>query len=112
MGAFSLDNAALMEPRQARAEELHTFHAPAYVEAVAAISRGERLDEAALFNFAVGGMGDNPVYAGMYEAALWTTGASLKAAEELLERTLLDGRQLLRRAAPRDARQRLGLLHL
>ena len=84
MGAFALDNAALMEPRQARAEELHAFHAPAYVEAVAAISRGDRLHEAALFNFAAGGMGDNPVYSGMYEAALWTTGASLTAAEELL----------------------------
>ena len=28
LGAFSLDNAALTEPRQARAEELHSFHAP------------------------------------------------------------------------------------
>ena len=84
LGAFSLDNAALMEPRQARAEELHTFHSPAYVDAVAALSHGERLEEASLFNFAAGGVGDNPVYSGMYDAALWTTGASLTAAEELL----------------------------
>ncbi len=84
MGAFALDGSALMEPRQARADELHVFHTPAYVDAVAAISRGDRLAEAALYNFAVGGMGDNPVYAGMYDAALWTTGASLTAAEELL----------------------------
>ncbi|MDE2968503.1 MAG: acetoin utilization protein AcuC [Chloroflexota bacterium] len=84
LGAFSLGNSALVEPRQARVEEALTFHSPAYVEAVAALSRGERLEEAALFNFAAGGMGDNPVYAGMYDAALWTTGASLTAAEELL----------------------------
>lgn len=84
LGAFSLGNSALVEPRQARVEEALTFHSAAYVEAVAALSRGERLEEAALFNFAAGGMGDNPVYAGMYDAALWTTGASLTAAEELL----------------------------
>ncbi|MCY4625784.1 MAG: acetoin utilization protein AcuC [Chloroflexi bacterium] len=84
LGAFTLANASLMEPRQARVEEVHTYHSPAYVEAVAALSRGERLEEAALFNFAAGGMGDNPVYQGMYDAALWTTGASLTAAEELL----------------------------
>ena len=84
LGAFSLVNASLMEPRQATIKEVHTYHAPAYVEAVAALSRGESLEEAALFNFAAGGMGDNPVYEGMYDAALWTTGASLTAAEELL----------------------------
>ena len=82
LGAFALDNAALTEPRQAMAEELHTFHSADYVEAVAAISRGERLAEAAQYNFSAGG--DNPIYAGMYDAALWTTGASLTAVEALL----------------------------
>ena len=84
LGAFSLDNAALTQPRQAQVEEVRAYHSAAYVDAVAAFSRGERLEEAALFNFSTGGMGDNPVYAGMYDAALWTTGASLTAAEELL----------------------------
>lgn len=84
LGAFTLSNAALVDPRQARVEEVQTYHSAAYVDAVAALSRGERIEEAALFNFAAGGMGDNPVYAGMYDAALWTTGASLTAAEELL----------------------------
>ena len=84
LGAFSLGNSALVDPRQARVEEVETYHSAPYVEAVAALSRGERIEEAALFNFAAGGMGDNPVYEGMYDAALWTTGASLTAAEELV----------------------------
>ncbi|MSQ11093.1 MAG: acetoin utilization protein AcuC [Dehalococcoidia bacterium] len=82
-GAFALPNALLVEPRQASPEELLLFHTPEYVETVRALSRGERLEEAGRFNFSA--QGDNPVYPGMYEAAVWSTGASAKAADLLLE---------------------------
>ena len=81
-GAFDLDNALLTAPRQANVEELRSFHTADYIDAVAAISQGGRLGDAATYGFSPGG--DNPIYANMYDSALWTTGASLTAAEELL----------------------------
>ncbi len=81
-GAFDLDNAQLSVPRQASVDELLSFHTAEYVDAVSAISRGQRLSDAATYGFSPGG--DNPIYANMYDSALWTTGASLTAADELL----------------------------
>ena len=78
-GAFQQPNAALVQPRQATEEELLTFHTREYVQAVQAFSRGERLQDAALYNFS--DHGDNPIFQGMYNAYLWSTGASMTAAE-------------------------------
>ena len=82
MGTFDLVNAKLTEPRQVALEELRSFHTAEYIDAVEAFAQGQRLSEVARYGFSEGG--DNPIYPNMYDSALWTTGASLTAAEELL----------------------------
>ena len=78
--AFNAPNAMLVEPRLATEEELLSFHTPDYVYAVQSFSRGDTSPNPSVFNF---GPGDNPAYRGIYEAAAWSTGASLKAVELL-----------------------------
>ena len=46
-GAFDLENALLTAPRQASADELRSFHSEDYIDAVAALSRGDGLADAA-----------------------------------------------------------------
>ena len=77
--AFDGDRSQLVEPRPATDEEIGTLHHADYIEAVKGFSRGDRIHEAADFNFSSGG--DNPIYEGMYEAAALSTGASVVAAE-------------------------------
>ena len=79
--AFSAPNASLVEPRMATEDEVLGFHVPEYVEAVRSFSAGVLPAYPSTFNL---GAGDNPIYEGMYEAALWSTGASLKAVDLLL----------------------------
>ena len=81
-GAFEMDNAKLTEPRQVTVDELRSFHTAGYIDAVAALTHGQKLSNAAMYGFSNGG--DNPIYADMYDSALWTTGASLTATEQLL----------------------------
>ena len=83
LNAFELDGASLVAPRPATVDELLGFHAPEYVAAVAAFGRGESLDQAPRFNFSQ--YGDNPVFPGMYDAALQSTGASVRAADLLVD---------------------------
>ena len=79
-GAFEDERAMLVPPRPATVEELTAFHTEDYVEAVRRLSAGEENAEAgARHGFSTDG--DNPVYAGMFEAALLSTGASVQAAE-------------------------------
>ena len=78
-GAFGGDESQFLPPRLATEEEIESFHHGEYVQAVKGFSQGEGLDKASRYNFS--GMGDNPVYHGMYEAAALSTGASLVAAE-------------------------------
>ena len=77
-GAFNAPNAQVVEPRRTTEEEILTFHTPDYLRAVQSFSRGETSLSPAPYNF---GPGDNPVYEGIYEAASWSTGASVRAAE-------------------------------
>ena len=79
-GAFDADNSELVEPRQATEDEILSYHTPDYLRAVQSYSRGETPPNAASYNF---GPGDNPPYEGIYDAASWSTGASLKAVELL-----------------------------
>ena len=79
-GAFEDERAMLVTPRPATVEELTTFHTEEYVEAVRRLSAGEEDAEAAE-RHGFSADGDNPVYAGMFEAALLSTGASVQAAE-------------------------------
>ncbi|MFQ5860157.1 MAG: acetoin utilization protein AcuC [Dehalococcoidia bacterium] len=77
--AFDGDRSAVMPPRQATEEEVLGFHQRDYVEAVKSLSHGERKYNPSRFNLSAG-RGDTPVFPGMYEASLWSTGASLTAA--------------------------------
>lgn len=79
-GAFEDERAMLVPPRPATVEELTTFHTEEYVEAVRRLSAGDEDAEAAR-RHGFSADGDNPVYAGMFEAALLSTGASVQAAE-------------------------------
>ena len=77
-GAFDDEHALLVPPRPATLDELTTFHTEEYVETVRRLSSGEEADGD---RHGFSAHGDNPVYAGMYEAALLSTGASVQAAE-------------------------------
>ena len=79
--AFDPPQSLLEKPRQATEEEILSFHTPEYLHAVQKFGQGDASPNPADFNF---GSGDNPVYEGIYEAAAWSTGASLKAAEMLM----------------------------
>ena len=82
-GAFEMPNAILVEPRQASEEDVLSLHTREYVDGVRGLSRGDGYHSAAAYGFS--DHGDNPVYSGMFEAALWSTGASLTAAEMLAD---------------------------
>ena len=77
--AFSDADSRLVEPRPATEAELLTFHSPEYVAAVRSLGQGISLPDPGRYGFSESG--DNPIYPGMYEAALLSTGASLVAAE-------------------------------
>ncbi|MDW7708846.1 MAG: acetoin utilization protein AcuC [Deferrisomatales bacterium] len=79
--AFDGPGSAVVAPPPATREELALFHAPEYLEAVAALSRGERVAEAGRYNF---GPGDNPVFPGMYETEALKAGGALAGARLLL----------------------------
>ncbi len=78
-GAFDHSGAVLLDPRSATEEELAWLHTPEYVAAVKALGAGTGVVDSARFGF--NGLGDNPVYPGMYDAAVLSTGGSLLAAE-------------------------------
>ena len=81
-GAFARPGAAVVAPRQATEEEVLTFHTLEYLRAVQSLSREEKEYNPARYGFSE--RGDNPVFSGMYEASVWSTGASLTATELLL----------------------------
>jgi acetoin utilization protein AcuC len=67
--------ASLLEPRPATAEELLSFHTPAYVDFVRERSQtGQGFLDA----------GDTPAFRGVYEAASMVVGATLVAAESIM----------------------------
>ena len=80
--AFHSPDSPLVESRPATEEEVLTIHTQEYLSAVRSLSNGISLPDAGRYGF--GQAGDNPVYAGMYEAALLSTGASLVAVELVL----------------------------
>ncbi|MFQ6029274.1 MAG: acetoin utilization protein AcuC, partial [Dehalococcoidia bacterium] len=83
-GAFDQDASQLIRPRPATREELEWLHTGDYVSAVQSLSAGLTTDNPARFGFSQ--MGDNPIFPGMYDAALLSTGASLVAAELVASR--------------------------
>ncbi|MSQ22298.1 MAG: acetoin utilization protein AcuC [Dehalococcoidia bacterium] len=83
LGAFRLPDSLLVEPRPATEPELLTVHNQKYITAVRSLSSGVSIPDAAWYGFSHSG--DNPIYPGMYEAALLSTGASLVAVEQVLD---------------------------
>ena len=81
-GAFDSPDSSVEKPRLASKDELAWFHAREYVDGVEAVGEGRPDSDPARFNF---GPGDNPAYPGVYSAALLSTGASLAAADALIE---------------------------
>ena len=77
--AFLDVNSQLIEPRRAISEEILQFHSTEYLEAVKSLSQGSVKYNPNLFNFSEAG--DNPIYKGMFNAAMWSTGASITATE-------------------------------
>ncbi|MGH2449915.1 MAG: acetoin utilization protein AcuC [Candidatus Limnocylindria bacterium] len=82
-GAFDLPNAVVLAPREATRAEIQRIHEPAYVDAVMCASRDPELDYG---RWGLSPWGDTPPFEGMHEASLLTTGASLAALEEVLDR--------------------------
>ena len=83
LGVFDLPAAKLLEPRMATPEEIQAFHTRDYIEAVASFSKGEELERQYRYGFS--DWGDNPISEGMYEAAALAVGASLVAADALMD---------------------------
>ena len=82
-GAFDGGISQLLAPRPATLEELGLLHTSEYIAAVRDLSSspssGLSVPDPERFGFSAAG--DNPVYHGMYEAALLGTGATMMAAE-------------------------------
>jgi len=77
-GAFK-DSGQLVKPRPATEEEVSAFHTSDYIQAVRMLSSGMYLPSSAQYGFSA--MGDNPVFPGMFEASLLSTGGTMVAAE-------------------------------
>jgi acetoin utilization protein AcuC len=80
---FEAPDTRLLAPRIATPQEIGTFHSQDYIEAVESFSKGEELERQHRYGFS--DWGDNPISNGMYEAAALATGASLVAADALIE---------------------------
>jgi acetoin utilization protein AcuC len=83
LGAFSRANARVLAPRKASRAEIERIHDPDYVNAIAQASADPALDYS---EWGLSAWGDTPPFAGMHEASLLTTGATLTAVEEVLSR--------------------------
>lgn len=81
LGAFARPNARLLAPRDASRLELERIHAATYVDAIVRAS-ADPDDDYTAWGLHAGG--DTPPFAGMHEASLLTTGATLVAMEEVL----------------------------
>jgi acetoin utilization protein AcuC len=71
----------VVPPPLADPVEVARTHAPEFLEAIEALSNGTRIKNVGRFGF---GTGDNPIFSGMYEAALRYTGGTLQAVEAVL----------------------------
>src|ERR1043166_3654645 len=75
------DSVGREKPKPCSVADLRTVHSPAFIEAVHALSEGDNSASAWQFGF---GFSDNPIFPGMYEAACLYTGASVAAAQAIL----------------------------
>jgi acetoin utilization protein AcuC len=83
LGAFQRTDARLLAPRDATRAEIERVHAPEYVEAIMQASAEPDMDYS---EYGLSAWGDTPPFAGMHEVSLLTTGGSIVAMEEVVER--------------------------
>ena len=81
IGAFDHPNAVVLKPREATIAELERIHAPEYIRAVRDASADPQGDHT---RWGLAAQGDTPPFAGMHEASLLTTGATLRGMDEVL----------------------------
>ena len=81
-GLFEPERSSLVAPRPATVEEVTTFHTPEYIRAVERVGQGDFSVNPLEFNI---GPGDNPGYDGMYDAAMLSTGGSMRCVDLLLD---------------------------
>ena len=81
-GLFQPDHSSLVPPRAATVEDVTTFHTPEYINAVERVGEGDFSINPMEFNI---GPGDNPGYEGMYDAAMLSSGGSMRCVELLLD---------------------------
>ncbi|MCL6518348.1 MAG: acetoin utilization protein AcuC [Armatimonadetes bacterium] len=72
----------LIAPELATEADILTVHKPDYIAAVRKLSEGKDISDPWRYGF---DYGDNKPFLGMYEASLLYTGASIKAAELIME---------------------------
>jgi acetoin utilization protein AcuC len=82
-GLVGTGAATEISPQMATDEELRLVHTERYLDAVKRAGQGERGD---WFRFGFG-PGDNPIFPGMHEASARVAGASVVAAEAVLDGT-------------------------
>jgi acetoin utilization protein AcuC len=82
MGLLDGSGVDMVAPRHATRDELELVHAPEYVDAVARLSGDAPRDEAGTWGL---GTDDTPVFPGMHEITSLVVGATLVAAEEVME---------------------------
>ena len=84
IASYGLFDSALevVEPELADESEVAETHSVDYLEVLSALDRGETICNAARYGF---GSGDNPIFPRLYESSLRYTGASLQAAQSLIE---------------------------
>ncbi|MGC8667397.1 MAG: acetoin utilization protein AcuC [Chthonomonadales bacterium] len=78
----ALEHVEVRTPQPCSMEDLLKVHSAEYIEAVDRLSSGEHVPFPQRYGF---GYGDNPVFAGMWEASLLYTGASVDAAQAVLD---------------------------
>jgi acetoin utilization protein AcuC len=77
-----LDQIAVDKPNPARVEDLRPCHSLDYLEAISELSAGS--PEVPYYRFGFGSS-DNPIFHGMWESSLLYTGASIDAAQALVD---------------------------
>ncbi len=78
----ALDHVEVREPAKVPLEDLSLAHSAEYIETVDRLSAGEHVPFPFRYGF---GYGDNPVFPDMWDASLLYTGASLDAAQAVLD---------------------------
>lgn len=77
-GLLNLPETNMVENPEATEEELTLFHTPRYIEAIRKANQGTYFPGAEIYGL---GPGDNPIFRGVYDMSLLSTGGSLQGAK-------------------------------